>query len=489
MDLTPIRVRGKRGNAAVLKDFQKRSRTREASGSSPENSGSPARGGNDRQADNQPSQTSRRRIKLSVFEKLPTELIQFIFLESGNLALPECSPHLARILSSKVLYLEFSWRAFSHGAPHFDDVYDRLELEADTADDYSELKSRIKDEVFMQLRFDAFKSYRNPDLQARLMNARFFTWPFFLDLIRKGHPIFQQDILALHAALVDRNPRMMLKEKWWIEASADEIAGGMMERFTLDEDSSLTPYFKRGYRIPWFIVERGVALPEKVLSWQWTDEQESLLRCLVQSGAGINPSWTLEYQARGLFGQRAMEDHQPRGLPIPVDVIHEAVRSRRYWAVYVFVCILDQPVTIELVKTAIDIEPFPYNMVQNLLWSLQFASRDMDTLDPAIWKWLEEREEKDQEIAADMSASWTAEECISLAKWFDAQLKTKHGVDRDEIFVHPYYPEGTLYSNLVRELSQAHPGGSLAETLALHDKPHQFVRDSFVGRWLEDFMY
>jgi hypothetical protein len=58
--------------------------------------------------------TKRRRLDLSALEQLPTELVQAIFVQSGNLALPMSSPDLVAQLSGRSLQWELTCDALSH---------------------------------------------------------------------------------------------------------------------------------------------------------------------------------------------------------------------------------------------------------------------------------------------------------------------------------------------------------------------------------------
>lgn len=72
---------------------------------------------------------------MSSFEKLPTEVLENIFLFSMNLGLPRSSPVLAGRLSSNYIYIQTIMRVFSKSwRANFYDALS-LEKEADTEAD------------------------------------------------------------------------------------------------------------------------------------------------------------------------------------------------------------------------------------------------------------------------------------------------------------------------------------------------------------------
>lgn len=106
-DLTPIRIRGKRSGSATEKWHSRKSRRlahKDPIASAAllsVKSNSAAR------------DAKRRRLDLSALEQLPTELIQAIFVQSGNLDLPVTSWNLTAQLSGKQLQWELMCDALS----------------------------------------------------------------------------------------------------------------------------------------------------------------------------------------------------------------------------------------------------------------------------------------------------------------------------------------------------------------------------------------
>jgi hypothetical protein len=106
-DLTPIRIRGKRSGAATEKWHTRKRRRlthRRPSATTALLS---------TKSDDLARDAKRRRLDLSALELLPTELIQAIFVQSGNLDLPVTSWNLTAQLSGKRLQWELMCDALS----------------------------------------------------------------------------------------------------------------------------------------------------------------------------------------------------------------------------------------------------------------------------------------------------------------------------------------------------------------------------------------
>lgn len=139
-DLTPIRIRGKRTGAATEKWHTRKSRR--LAHRRPAAPGAPL----SPSSNNVARDAKRRRLDLSALEQLPTELIQAIFVQSGNLDLPVTSWNLTAQLSGKRLQWELMCDALSPV------VFQR---ESDSAS-LAELASA-----------------------SRMLNSRFLTWKAF----------------------------------------------------------------------------------------------------------------------------------------------------------------------------------------------------------------------------------------------------------------------------------------------------------------------
>jgi hypothetical protein len=137
MDLTPIRIRGRRRkHPASLLAAQLQASTKLST---------------------QKQQRKIRKTKQAVaamptLQGLPLELLEIVFLYSMNTALPRCSPTLGRKLSSSTVIMDFTMQAFFHTLDHQTCRRDRVK----TSD---------------------------PKLQSDLLACRFFTWDFFLKYV------------------------------------------------------------------------------------------------------------------------------------------------------------------------------------------------------------------------------------------------------------------------------------------------------------------
>ncbi|GAB7335250.1 hypothetical protein MBLNU13_g07663t1 [Cladosporium sp. NU13] len=143
-DKTPIRIRGKRSGAQCEKWHAGKLRRHvhlRADASCTSVSASP-------ESKQHHRPTKRRRLDLSALEQLPTEMVQAIFVQSGNLALPMSSPDLVAQLSGRQLQWELTCNTLSLVVSHSDDTAT------------SATSTELSDAT-------------------RLLNSRFMTWKFF----------------------------------------------------------------------------------------------------------------------------------------------------------------------------------------------------------------------------------------------------------------------------------------------------------------------
>jgi hypothetical protein len=119
--------------------------------------------------------TKRRRLDLSALEQLPTELVQAIFVQSGNLAFPMSSPDLVAQLSGKRLQWELTCDALSHVISQSDEnVASATSIELADA--------------------------------TRLLNSRFVTWNFFQTWLDHESDVRNLDI---------SEPRVASDQSWY----------------------------------------------------------------------------------------------------------------------------------------------------------------------------------------------------------------------------------------------------------------------------------
>ncbi|KAL1606641.1 hypothetical protein SLS60_004047 [Paraconiothyrium brasiliense] len=150
MDLTPVKIRGKRKRpGTAITNLQK---ALEASSSQSKRL--------------RPSQKSLKLKKntetaMPSLQGLPQELLEMIFLYSMNISLPRASPMLGRKLSSKAVVMEFVLRSFYNTVDHQSNYRDR-EVTSD------------------------------PVIQSQLLACRFFTWDFFRAYVAKAHSSYIQ---------------------------------------------------------------------------------------------------------------------------------------------------------------------------------------------------------------------------------------------------------------------------------------------------------
>lgn len=93
---------------------------------------------------------------MPTLQGLPQELLEIIFLHSMNIALPRCAPNLGRKLSSRAVAMDFTMQSFFYTMDH------------NTIGRYQKRPS-------------------DPALQSELISCRFFTYEFFLAYVQRAH--------------------------------------------------------------------------------------------------------------------------------------------------------------------------------------------------------------------------------------------------------------------------------------------------------------
>lgn len=157
MDLTPVKIRGKRKRpGATQSNLQKALTVSLSQIKQPR----PFRS-------IQPKKITA--MVIPTLQGLPQELLEIIFLYSMNIALPRSSPILGRRLSARTVTLEFVLRAFFHTVDHKTNYRDR-------------------------------KTSGDPVLQSQLLACRFFTWAFFRSYVHKAHTTLVQERGAIWKA-------------------------------------------------------------------------------------------------------------------------------------------------------------------------------------------------------------------------------------------------------------------------------------------------
>ncbi|KAF1836035.1 hypothetical protein BDW02DRAFT_522078 [Decorospora gaudefroyi] len=218
MDLTPIKIRGK-----------KRKYQHPALAAAKFRSSNPQSTQKSSQASTQakrPRKLKPRSKKKEVMattptlQGLPQELLEIIFLHSMNISLPRCSPILGRKLSSRAITLAFTMKSFFHTVDHRTNYRDRL-VTSDAA------------------------------LQSAILSCRFFTYDFFLRYVEKA-----QDA--------------MIMETW--EATGVAIPKASSLDATCPSKVS---------KIIYLSFADGFHVPEKLLHGPWTQDKARLLYVLV----------------------------------------------------------------------------------------------------------------------------------------------------------------------------------------------------------------
>ena len=221
MELTPVRIRGKKRKAAPV--------TTDNLSSSQISSNSSALSTHVSKRARTLTSSKLKRSKKSIMAAtpalggLPQELLEMIFLYSMNTSLPRASSKLGRKLSSRAVTMKFVMHSFYHTVNHTVKIRER-EIAGD------------------------------PILQSQLLACRFFTWDFFLAYVEKAH-----------------ETRIKQRGRIWKDASV-EVPG----RKHFD---GLMPF--KFMEVTYLGFAEGFHIPEKLLQGPWTADKASLLYVLV----------------------------------------------------------------------------------------------------------------------------------------------------------------------------------------------------------------
>ncbi|CAI6262430.1 unnamed protein product [Periconia digitata] len=228
MDLTPVRIRGKKRKPAVpvlpsssvnaIPDHLQQSQ--------------PKRQRTSRSAKYLKRAKSRKYATpaMPTLQGLPPELLEMIFLDSMNISLPRACSSLGRKLSSPTVIMEFFMRSFFHTVDHKTNYRDR--------------------------RVDS-----DPVIQSALLACNFFTWDFFMGYVQKAH-----------STLIKQ------RGKIWEDAGV-EVPGPIYF-------ANLLPF--KFTKVTYLSFAEGFKIPEKLLHGPWTEGKASLLYVLVSLGGEVD---------------------------------------------------------------------------------------------------------------------------------------------------------------------------------------------------------
>ena len=224
---------------------------------------------------------------LSPFERLPTELIQEIFLISPNLNLPFASPHLASVLSSVQFKHLLLLRVFSSEATAQDDV---------------ELKSALLRRKWLTYSF--FRNCR----EAFLTRAA-------VKYVRKAagassRASIDMTIIELKNVLEDHFRKR--EGKMFISTTTTLITFlYAWESFMKNKNLLHNPSYFKGL-LPFLSFPNASAcqIPEKLLHGPWTQEKGDFLTLLLDQGGSID--WV--NSTSGEIATRGLEDAIGKGV-------------------------------------------------------------------------------------------------------------------------------------------------------------------------------
>jgi large subunit ribosomal protein L14e len=275
MELTPIKIRGKRREhehpavlAAAKAKSSSRLRTKTRKSSSIES----------KEQQNPPTKKRKKKKKkpttpaMPTLQGLPQELLEIIFLDSMNISLPRCSPSLGRKLSSRTVAMEFTMNSFFHTVDHRTIYRDR-------------------------------KNTSDPHVQSDILACRFFTYDFFLAYVQRAHDAMRE-----------------LRGEIW-EATGIKILG--VEAFEGLYPFKFTKIVNLGFA-------HGFHIPEKLLHGPWTQDKASLLYVLVSMNGEIDWKGSMAGEAAKSGMNSAIEEGNERAvaalavlLGVPLQLQHQ----------------------------------------------------------------------------------------------------------------------------------------------------------------------
>lgn len=333
--MTPIRVRGKRTATKDEKWYAGKQRKPRRHGSLPASDRSSS-GRSISSLGRAAARRSHKRVDrdLSRLEQLPTEMLQSIFEYSVNVDLPLASPRLASQLASKVLY--------------------------------HQLTSEILHEVLGGESSGASSggSCANVAFAIRLMNSKFFTWPFFQCWL---HGEFERNAW----------------QGEWEEAVGQDV--GSSEGLRRQEEWTWRRLGPPGSLPP----------PPKLLRRPFTQDNIQFLKFMIaffREGPETLESVYMESVQEGF--QQAVEDG-----------VGDALNA--------FFC-LGARVDTEMLRKAVIDASCDKDVVQRLITRTTHLTSepvDVDFLDPALWAWADRAKVRDIDIG-----SWLIEQLKAAAR-------------------------------------------------------------------------
>jgi hypothetical protein len=503
MPRTPVHVRGKKTKMqkisqvhhSIKMSTSSASRSAGTSRSRVSNPSPPKRRVSDEQSltefnEHESPRKTPRNAKLSLLEQLPNELLQETFILSANPELPGASLNLARRLSETTLHLSMCSKVFYKPLPNLDiDWSERTPgIPPWGLPDEREQYRAAKHAIMEKLGLERRNAFRNAYMQSRLLAARFFTWPFFVNLVRLCHPMYQQHIKALH-----EHTQGTWEPDWRPEVSAWYMSD--VPQHT--NDQSMREWITNDWgfpRIPWFRMCSGVTLPHDLANGPWDNGGETLSLLVYRGGVGF---------------RRSRQFYTVLQSRIPVEALENAIETNRPWLVYHFLLFLDFfPVTLKMLRLALNVNPFPYTIIENILhaacrWGVH---KDMDLLDQAVFEKLEQLEERDAQLAKNINEITPAADCVSASRWLRHQLQVdlevfprgrtsrkgfRHGCPEWEEN-RAYRPGQTMFENLtretLREAKRLHPNSEVG-IVPTYDMPLAEFRETRMWTYWTKYLY
>lgn len=284
------------------------------------------------------------RRKLSPLETLPVELLQNIFLDSMNVALPRASLQLAMKLSSEHLQLEMSMKV-----------------------------------LYLQYYYATKKD------RSRLVTCRFFTLDFLLKYVQHGHRYWYKN----EATQADRAG---------LQGAANFVCGDSVSREKISHEQAWAIAQKGviGRRrfasvMPYLVGLTDLYIPEKLLHGPWSEKSGAFLQILCRRGNGIDwDSSASDVAMKGIF--EAIRAGDERASECLID--HDPAVQRVQPTHDMFRCVVLEGDCNQTIITTILGDKSDHGVPL-----FDPEEKKFNYLDPELWAWIDKRGRSDEKAA------------------------------------------------------------------------------------------
>lgn len=301
--MTPVRVRGKKHNASGKLQKAKHHST-------PKESPNPTM-----------SESAR---ELSTLERLPTELLQNIFLQSLNLNLPCASPMLNSALSAPHIKMLLVFKVFSSDSSRALEHSTELLSILDTKQEIAKLQTAILRLKWMTLDFlhQCIRVYlvktlyrRFGELNLNWRNGEKPTMATVTQVVGEAYERnslgFGAEFLGLHSYAWDVSNQIRVE-------LGIGLRDGLVGLRVYTPGNGLNPVAIDCYRWRLLVCLGECRIPDKLLHGPWTDEKCDFLEVVTRGGASIDWVNTTSGEVADLGLKEALVEQNYRAIQLLV---------------------------------------------------------------------------------------------------------------------------------------------------------------------------